>query len=74
MNRITECRRAFAECKKDRAAVTDPLVVIGGINKETVPLFKGTGIDGLAAVSAIVAQRDIEAPARELLSLFRGNA
>lgn len=61
------------ELLKIRAAVTVPVVVIGGINKETAPLFKGTGVDGLAVVSAVVSQPDIEGAARELLSLFRGN-
>lgn len=51
-----------------------PIVVIGGINQETAPLFKGSGINGLAVVSAIVAQPDIEAAARGMRSLFGGNA
>lgn len=59
---------------KIRAAVSVPIVVIGGINQETAPLFKGSGINGLAVVSAIVAQPDIEAAARGMRSLFRGNA
>lgn len=58
---------------KIRAAVTVPIVVIGGINQETAPLFKGTGVNGLAVVSAIVAQPDIEAAARGMRSLFGGN-
>lgn len=62
------------ELMKIRAAVSVPIVVIGGINQETAPLFKGSGINGLAVVSAIVAQPDIEAAARGMRSLFRGNA
>jgi branched-chain amino acid transport system permease protein len=46
------------------------IVVIGGINKETVPHFHGSGIDGLAVVSAIVAQADVAGAARELKELF----
>lgn len=61
------------ELIKIRAAVTVPIVVIGGINQETAPLFKGTGINGLAVVSAIVAQPDIEGAARGMRSLFGGN-
>jgi thiamine-phosphate pyrophosphorylase len=53
-----------------RESVNLPVVVIGGINKETVPFFKGTGIDGIAVVSAIVAQKDPAAAARELKTLF----
>ncbi|MCL2193603.1 MAG: thiamine phosphate synthase [Treponema sp.] len=47
-----------------------PVVVIGGINKDTVPLFRGAGIDGIAVVSAIVAQKDATMAARELKTLF----
>ena len=47
-----------------------PVVVIGGINKDTVPLFADTGIDGLAVVSAILAHQDIEGAAKDLKSLF----
>ena len=58
------------ELRRIRQAVTLPIVVIGGINKETAPHFYGTGIDGLAVVSAIVAQEDVSAAAREMKSLF----
>lgn len=53
-----------------RRAVDIPLVAIGGINKTTIPKLAGSGIDGVAVVSAILAQRDITASAKELLSLF----
>jgi thiamine-phosphate pyrophosphorylase len=59
------------ELRRIRAEVNIPIVVIGGINKDTVPLFKGTGIDGIAVVSAIVAQNDVAGVARELKSLFQ---
>lgn len=52
-----------------RRAVTIPIVVIGGINAATAPQFAGTGIDGLAVVSAILAQPDIEAAARGLRAM-----
>ena len=61
---------SFDELRRIRQAVALPIVVIGGINKETVPHFAGTGIDGLAVVSAIVSQRDVTAAARELKALF----
>lgn len=61
---------AMAELHRIRKAVSLPIVVIGGINKDTVPQFYGTGIDGLAVVSAIVAQSDVEGAARELKTLF----
>mgnify|MGYP000859425743 CR=1 FL=1 len=59
------------ELKKIRSAVSIPMVVIGGINKKTVPDFAGTGIDGLAVVSAVIAQRDIAESARELVMIFK---
>ncbi|MDO4851427.1 MAG: thiamine phosphate synthase [Actinomycetota bacterium] len=61
------------ELKRIRAEVDIPIVVIGGINAERIPLFKGTGIDGLAIVSAIIAQPDIEQAARNLKMLFEKN-
>ena len=56
--------------KEIRKAVNMPLVVIGGINKHTVPDFKGTDIDGIAVISAIIAEKDIEQAARDLLNLY----
>lgn len=61
---------SFAELRRIREAVSLPIVVIGGINKETIPNFNGTGIDGLAVVSAVVAQADAAGAARELKALF----
>lgn len=58
------------ELRRIRQAVALPIVVIGGINRETIKLFRGTGIDGLAVVSAIVSQPDAERAARELKALF----
>jgi thiamine-phosphate pyrophosphorylase len=46
-------------------------VVIGGINMRTIPSFKGTGIDGLAVVSAIIGAPDIASAAREIKITFQ---
>ncbi len=62
----------MAELQKIRRAVAVPIVVIGGINVKTVPDFAGAGIDGLAVVSAVIAQPDIAGAARKLKQLFRG--
>lgn len=59
------------ELDRIRAAVSIPLVVIGGINKNTLSNFKGRGVDGLAVVSAVVAQDDIASAAKELIQLFK---
>jgi len=58
------------ELRRIRAEIKLPIVVIGGINKNTVPLFAGTGIDGIAVVSAVVSQKDPCGAARELKTLF----
>ncbi len=54
------------ELKRIRAAVNIPIVVIGGINKTTLPAFYGTNIDGISVVSAIIAQPNITSAAAEL--------
>lgn len=55
-----------------RKAVSVPIVVIGGINAATAPAFSNSGIDGLAVVSAVLSQRDIERAAQNLLQIFKG--
>lgn len=50
-------------------AVLIPVVAIGGISKETIMKLKGSGIDGVAVVSAIFAEDDIYAAARKLRNL-----
>ncbi len=47
-----------------------PIVVIGGVNETNCTVFNGTGVDGLAIVSAIISKPDIEAAAREIKTLF----
>lgn len=48
------------------AAVKIPVVAIGGITKENVKELAGSGVCGIAVISAIFAQPDIEAGTREL--------
>jgi len=60
------------ELKKIRKAVLVPIVVIGGINQNTVQNFNGLSIDGLAVVSAVISQKDIAGASRELIKMFRG--
>ena len=47
-----------------------PIVVIGGINQNTIPLFANTGIDGIAVVSALISAKDIVNAAKQLKVLF----
>ena len=51
------------------AAVDIPVVAIGGISKENMAELKGTGVDGVALVSAIFAAEDIERECRLLRRL-----
>ena len=51
------------------AAVEIPVVAIGGISEENLTSLAGTGIAGVAVVSALFAQRDIETAARRLRAL-----
>ncbi len=51
------------------AAVDVPVVAIGGIGKSNISLLSGTGVDGVAMVSAIFAAEDIESECRELRKL-----
>ena len=50
-------------------AVDIPVVAIGGITKDNLLQLAGTGIDGVALVSAIFAAPDIEAECRALRAL-----
>ncbi len=47
-------------------AVDIPVVAIGGLNKNNISELSGTGVDGVALVSAIFAAEDIESECREL--------
>ena len=57
------------ELAKIRSSVPIPIVVIGGVNENNVSDFKGTGIDGVAVVSAIIGKPDIEEATRNVKQL-----
>ena len=57
--------------RKIRANVSIPIVAIGGINEKKVLNFKGTGIDGIAVVSAVIAKPDIKEAASVLAELVK---
>ncbi len=63
---------SMEELGRIRREVDIPIVVIGGISKENAMLFQPMGIDGLAVVSAVIAQPDIRKSAADLKSLFLG--
>ena len=45
------------------------MVAIGGINAENILKLKGSGIDGVAVVSAIFGAKDIGKATKELYTL-----
>lgn len=51
------------------AAVHIPVVAIGGITQDNVLTLSGSGISGIAVISAIFAQKDIRTSTRNLLKL-----
>ena len=50
-------------------AVSIPVIAIGGISRNNVMELAGSGICGIAVISAIFAQPDIEAATKELRTL-----
>lgn len=50
-------------------AVKIPVIGIGGISRENILQLRGNGLCGVAVISAIFAQEDIEGAAAELRSL-----
>jgi thiamine-phosphate pyrophosphorylase len=54
-----------------RAAVTLPILAIGGINKANVDEVLAAGADGIAVISAIVAAADPAAATQELLAALQ---
>lgn len=47
-------------------AVDVPIVAIGGLNRDNILQLSGSGVDGVALVSAIFSAEDIEGACREL--------
>lgn len=62
---------SFERLKEICGAVSIPVVAIGGIHSENVAELAGSGIDGVAVVSAIFAAEDIESAATELAAKVR---
>lgn len=62
---------SFETLKEICQAVSIPVVAIGGINKDNARKLKGSGIDGIAVVSAIFAQENIREAAAELRQIAR---
>ncbi len=62
---------SMEEMKKICQTVSIPVVAIGGIKKNNMKVLTGTGVDGIAVVSAIFAAKDIRKAAGELLEAVK---
>ncbi|MFB0921235.1 MAG: thiamine phosphate synthase [Oscillospiraceae bacterium] len=60
---------SYDELKAICAAVSIPVVAIGGICADNIEELAGSGIDGVAVVSAIFAESDIKAATKKLRGL-----
>lgn len=58
------------ELEKICAQISLPIIVIGGINQQTIPAFHSLTIQGFAVVSAILSKKDIKKASQELLGLI----
>ena len=67
-----EVRAPLELLREARAALTLPIVAIGGITPENAPLLLAAGVDALAVVSGVFGQPDIQAAARRYAHLFAG--
>jgi thiamine-phosphate pyrophosphorylase len=59
----------FEEIKEITQRVHIPVVAIGGINKDNVIKLKGSGVDGIAVISAIFAENNVEEATKNMLKL-----
>lgn len=57
---------SYDTLKEICSAVSIPVIAIGGINKDNIKQLAGSGVCGIAVVSAIFAQKNIEDAARQL--------
>ncbi len=65
-----EIRAPLELLRQARAALSIPIVAIGGITPDNAPLLLDAGADALAVISAVFAQPDIQVAARRFAALF----
>ena len=61
---------SFETLSAIRQSVRLPIVAIGGINQKTIPLFAGSGIDGIAVVSAVMRSPEPQKDTRFMKEMF----
>lgn len=62
---------AIETLRKIKEAVSIPVVAIGGINEENIIKLAGTGIDGVAVISAISEKPDIRKAAQLMCEMVK---
>lgn len=65
---------SLEQLRRIKAAVRIPVVGIGGITADNAPVVMETGVDGVAVVSAVMAQPDIGEAALRLSALLKKGA
>ena len=63
---------SYETLKEICEAVNIPVVAIGGISADNVLTLKGSGISGIAVISAVFGAEDIESAAKNLKQLTAG--
>lgn len=61
----------FETLKEICSCVSIPVIAIGGINEDNILKLKGSGIDGVAVISAVFAAKEKEKAVKTLLSLVK---
>lgn len=56
------------QLRKIRQSITLPMVAIGGINRENIAEVMSTGVQAVAVISAVIAQKDVEQATRLLVN------
>jgi len=62
---------SYIALKEICRAVSIPVVAIGGINEQNILELKGSGVNGVAVISAIFAKHDIFAAAKKIYELSK---
>lgn len=60
---------SFDTLKEICKSVSIPVVAIGGISEQNIMQLRGSGVDGVAVISAIFANSDVYAAAKKLREL-----
>ncbi len=60
---------SFTTLREITDSITIPVVAIGGINHNNILQLQGSGIDGVAVISALFAQQNISKATLDLLNL-----